>query len=437
LGTFLEELGLNAEIGSGGMTRFLLVAGEQINAFAAQMKMSAVDAKSLLSQDPLEFTKKFASSLKGLKPDVLAKKLDTLKIGTQETIKVLGAMAGSTERLTELQGISSAAFEKQTSLTEEYAKKEATTAAAVDKLKNQIKAFSIEAGNVLIPILTDILAQVSPLIASFSKWAKENPTLVETIIKISVAIAAFLAIVSVIAAIVSGVTAAMALYATAVSIATAAQILFNASNPIGWLMIAGTLIALVVAGFDDWGAALTLLIGVAALFFSPVTAALALVVSLVMSFGRNWDMIVQAFKSDGILGGIKAIGVTLLDAVLYPVEQLLNMLSKIPGLNIAGGWAEDIKRLRASMGVEGLSLSTDNLMASGAGVLKPEFNTQNDITTPAINPEKVKQDSFTQRMESTQKQNVNIDINDKTGNASVWSDNNVVPINLKQSFGLR
>ena len=64
-------------------------------------------------------------------------------------------------------------------------------------------------------------------------------------------------------------------------------------------------------------------------------------------------MIVSSFKNGGILEGLLAIGKTLLDAVLMPLQQLLELLSKIPGSigEFAGDGAAKILELRNNMGV--------------------------------------------------------------------------------------
>ena len=112
------------------------------------------------------------------------------------------------------------------------------------------------------------------------------------------------------------------------ALGTAGMWAFNAAvamNPIGMMilgisaLIAG--IVMIIKKWDDWGAALTL-------FMGPV----GLVIGAFKSIYDHWDSIVQAFKTDGILGGLKRIGLVLLDALLKPVQQLLEMLAKIPGL---------------------------------------------------------------------------------------------------------
>lgn len=97
------------------------------------------------------------------------------------------------------------------------------------------------------------------------------------------------------------------------------------ANPIGLVIIAiAALIGLVVGiikYYDEWGAAVAQLLG-----------PLGFIINLVQSFRRHWDSITEAFKNGGIIAGIKRIGLVILDAILMPIEQILNLLSKIPGL---------------------------------------------------------------------------------------------------------
>jgi hypothetical protein len=135
-------------------------------------------------------------------------------------------------------------------------------------------------------------------------------------------------------------------------IASAAQWLWNAAmsaNPIG-LIIVGVaavigLIALVVAKWNSWGAALSV-------FMGP----LGFIISLFESFYKNWEMIKTAFKTGGIIGGLKAIGKTILDAVLMPIEQLLSLISKIPGVGkLINPALQVIHKIQQVAGISGVS----------------------------------------------------------------------------------
>ncbi|MEO7977776.1 phage tail tape measure protein [Flavobacterium sp.] len=118
------------------------------------------------------------------------------------------------------------------------------------------------------------------------------------------------------------------------------------ANPIG-LIILGiaaliAIVAAVIVYYDDWGASIAACMG-----------PLGWVINLVMSFIKHWDSITAAFEKGGIVGGIKRIGLVLLDAVLYPVQQLLGLLAKIPGLGgLAGGGAKWITEMRHKLALD-------------------------------------------------------------------------------------
>jgi TP901 family phage tail tape measure protein len=141
-------------------------------------------------------------------------------------------------------------------------------------------------------------------------------------------------------------TSATKMQALWTSVVTGAQWLWNAAmtaNPIG-IIIAGVAvligyIAVAVTHFDSFGAAMTLLLG-------PI----GFVVSAFMTLKDHWDSITAAFSGGGIIAGFKRIGIVMLDVLLKPIQQLLELIAKIPGLGgLAGSGAASIKAMRAKM----------------------------------------------------------------------------------------
>lgn len=55
-------------------------------------------------------------------------------------------------------------------------------------------------------------------------------------------------------------------------------------------------------------------------------------INIVTSFIKHWESVKQAFTAGGIIAGLKRIGFVIIDAMLKPVQALLELLSKIPGL---------------------------------------------------------------------------------------------------------
>lgn len=133
---------------------------------------------------------------------------------------------------------------------------------------------------------------------------------------------------------------------TATKVWAAAQAVVNAVmnvNPIVLIVSAVMaligVIAMAIKKYDEWGAAFLALLG-------PI----GMLVNGFMAIKRNWQSVVDSFKGDGILAGLKRIGIVLLDAILMPVQQLLEILSNIPGVgDLAGRGASAIANMRRSL----------------------------------------------------------------------------------------
>lgn len=194
-----------------------------------------------------------------------------------------------------------------------------------------------------------------------------------------------------------------------------------AANPILLLVIGIAaligFVVLVVKYWNEWGASLTWLTTVAIAFFAPFTAGILFVVALVQSFRRNWDMITKAFKEGGILAGLKAIGATILDAVLMPLQQVFKLIAKFTGASWATDAMNGIEKFRKDIGV---NVSTDE---SGNPLPGKE----------ALNPKAMQQDAFIYK---SQTNNAKVDINilDPQKRASAESNNDFVKIRTSSTL---
>lgn len=164
----------------------------------------------------------------------------------------------------------------------------------------------------------------------------------------------------------NGVMSFTAIWTKAV---TAAQWLWNAAmtaNPIGLIVVGiGLLIGLIVLAinkWDEWGAAITLFLG-------PIGT----VIGMFKSLYDHWESIKKAFADGGILAGLKRIGIVLLDALLKPIQQLLSLIGKIPGMGaVAAFGAAKIQELRKNL----------DLITPGETTPKPNPNPINPLTPP-------------------------------------------------------
>lgn len=217
-----------------------------------------------------------------------------------------------------------------------------------------------------------------------------------------------------------GNNVAMAAYKVITFAVTAAQWAWNiamSANPIALIIIGIAaliaVIALVIYKWNEWGAAATVVFAI----FMP---GLMLIINLVQSFRRNWDMITEAFSKGGILAGLKAIGATLLDAVLMPLKQLLDIIAKIDPTGVAAKASAGLEQFRKGLGV--------NVTTDESGNYKQD-------PTPLLNPQLAREDRMTKAVtEQIQRNKLDINIKDKTKDSKVdWSGSLLPNVNLSST----
>ena len=135
LGAAFEESGIDAEIAASGYSRFMSVAGTNVEAFAKQMRMSAEEARALFETKPEEFFLSFADSMNGLGAEGPAEVRKGLKLNTLEVQKAVGAAGDNADRFRELMSLAGEAMEEGTSIQEEFNKVNNNTAAIWEKIK--------------------------------------------------------------------------------------------------------------------------------------------------------------------------------------------------------------------------------------------------------------------------------------------------------------
>ena len=135
LGAAFEESGIDAEIASSGYSRFMSVAGNNIAAFAKQMKLTTKEASELFNTHPEEFFLRFGESMKGLGAEQTAGVLKGLKLNTLEIQKTLGTAGDNADRFRSLMTLSGQAMQDGTSIQNEFNKVNENTAAIWEKIK--------------------------------------------------------------------------------------------------------------------------------------------------------------------------------------------------------------------------------------------------------------------------------------------------------------
>lgn len=307
----------------------------------------------------------------------------------QEALRANGAFTGNFRDAMEDGKISALEFNKalmdlgMDPIAVEAAKSTKTFEGAIGQLKanvvdtfaNILQAIGIENLTTAINMLgTVIQTALQPFTLFFKELKEGNPQLevmLAIIGALTVGIAAYKIVVGTITLITKAWADAQAFLNT-----------MMAANPIG--LIVGAIAALValvavaITKWDEWGAALMIFLG-------PI----GVMISMFKSIYDHWESIKKAFETEGIIGGFKRLGAVILDALLKPIQQLLELLAELPLIGgLFGAGANFIKDLRTDMDTlsegEKAKLGGTGDAMVGLGLAKPVnlFETQPLIKTP-------------------------------------------------------
>ena len=457
LGTYLEEMGIDAQIGAGGLTNLLLVAGKEIDGFATQMNMTSSAAKALLAEDPTEFVKKFATSFQGLAPEVLAEKMHGLKIGSQETIKVIGALGSGTARLTELQEIANKSFSEATSLQAEYDKKNATTAAQMAKLKNTVMALGIQIGNALLPIVNSLVSSLGPLVTKITDWISRNPTLASAIVKITAALGA-LAVAITVVSFAIGIYSKGMLIANSITTAWIAikntELIVTARVALAYLKM-GLMATWVTVKTALWSAAQTVLnfvlsanpIGLVIIAIAALIAAVVWITQKTTGWSETWDSAMKFMTAaiDFFVASVKIyfLGVahsfmTMVDGIVMAWKWAMNAIGVLSDEQYAKDKAsikgESDARLNAIKAQVGIAKTAAGEMSKGIDFqVKMKTSDSDSAPAPAMNQKQAEQESFMEKFSGNLKSSV--DVNLKSPRLAGASSSPNVNVNTSKSTG--
>ena len=137
-GSAFEELGVNAEIGSSGFSKFIRVAAGNVEGFAKVMNQPIEKVRELINTNPAEFFLQFSEGLKGLDGDQIANVLAKLKLADNEVQGAIGAAASNSDLFRESVEKANVAVREGTSITIEFNKVNNNTAAIWEKASKRI-----------------------------------------------------------------------------------------------------------------------------------------------------------------------------------------------------------------------------------------------------------------------------------------------------------
>ncbi|MGV0755878.1 hypothetical protein ACTS95_01810 [Empedobacter brevis] len=198
-----------------------------------------------------------------------------------------------------------------------------------------------------------------------------------------------------------------------------------ALNPVSLIVLAiialVAYIAIAINYYDEWGAAMLQFLG-------PI----GWVINAFMAIKDHWDSIVEAFKTDGIIGGLKRIHIVLMDTFLKPLQQILEIIQNFDPTGLSTKALKRINQIRfehelvtkgeksklMKQGNEALlSIFTpeiqntlNNKVNSGKRSFYTNQNKVNQSTAKSFSPPRVKEDINTVTGQANQAKRIDIKI---------------------------
>lgn len=139
-GTVLEEAGNSVEVSGTAVSQFFGIAAKNAEDFAARAGVSVEEFIYLLETDANQALKLVLKSIKegAISNTELIKSFSELGIDGERSTKVILSLANNLDKLNEKQRLANDEFERNTSLTQEYQKKQQTIGASIEKIWNGI-----------------------------------------------------------------------------------------------------------------------------------------------------------------------------------------------------------------------------------------------------------------------------------------------------------
>lgn len=333
LGATLKGMGVQEEIAATGIKNMMLalVSGESATksqkAVWADLGMDYVQVAKDMQTNAEDTTMKVLQSISKLDKYKQASVLKEL-FGSES----LSAIAPLLTNMDSLQKNLSMVGDKTKyagSMNAEYAARAATTANNLQLLKNNMSAIGITVGNILLPALNMLVENARGVLGYVQAWAKENPTLASTLVKVAVGAVALVGSVSAIALALTTIIGPLAFLKMS---------LVSLSGGVG--LFSGLLKALILP--MKMMGTVFLFVGKAMLanpMVLAITAIVAAVAGAVYLIYKNWEPIKTFFS--GVWNAVKnafSSGVNFIKTVIQSIDTvfaenpILNLLLPVIGI---------------------------------------------------------------------------------------------------------
>lgn len=196
LATAMSSVGIEAEAGGTAMTQTLTAiekaavsGGKELDQFANIAGMSSEKFAQTWKDKPIEALQSFIKGLGELdaQGESATLALDEMGLSGVRQGNMLKSLALASETLTDAVGTSAKAWEENTALSEEAAKRYATVESQLKMLKNEAVDVGIELGGPFLEALRSGLQASKPFISTLSnmatKFSEMNPETQQSIMK--------------------------------------------------------------------------------------------------------------------------------------------------------------------------------------------------------------------------------------------------------------
>jgi TP901 family phage tail tape measure protein len=187
LANALASMGVTAELGGGVASRILQdlysavqTGGEKLEGFSKVAGVSAREFATQFRNDPVRALDAFAKGLNGVESsggNVVAT-LSDLGFRSSEEQRVLLQLKGAGDLLAESLDLQAVAWEENTALANEAAKRYATTEAQLQVMSNRVNEAAIEYGDVFLPAVQAAAQVVGELALGFAELPQPIQTTV-------------------------------------------------------------------------------------------------------------------------------------------------------------------------------------------------------------------------------------------------------------------
>ena len=160
LAATLDKYGQTAEMSSTALGQMIQMMFRDTETFAGIAGMSLQEFSDILNNDVNEAMLRVLEGMRkngetGLAP--IVKAMDAMGLNGQRASQVLGTLADHVDELRAQQVLASEAFERGTSLTEEFSVKNTSATAALEKQQKAIQSQVVAIGQELMPVVNGVM----------------------------------------------------------------------------------------------------------------------------------------------------------------------------------------------------------------------------------------------------------------------------------------